>query len=377
MVNKASTDLRQACQTALASTTMSESKIKIGLTRGLVDGGEIFAQFSLSSTAHYQHLFTYISAICSREKVLAIYWFNRHDREFVLIHDNTSMDLCLVQSGLHEILYIITESCSKLHGYNSKHKPEPIQLKTSSPSSGPSPDTANLERSSEEDQPSSTQQGEQHIPLRKMKKSASLEWSYEHPPSVQEVSSRDESAFDMTARGERPTYYPYLEHYQPSYPARPKPHRTPTRTKRAEPKLNKYHSQSDQSDEAANAKEVDQFVEQEPPKRKKKAKRRANRAALEQKRQEIEMESFKEFASTVTADYLAEMCRERTETERASKASNGRRLIWVTLWLASFVYAWYNIALSIGVFMSKPTATKLNFYEAVQRRCHFPDRDHL
>ena len=50
-------------------------------------------------------------------------------------------------------------------------------------------------------------------------------------------------------------------------------------------------------------------MEQEPPKRKKKAKRRANRAALEQKRQEIEMETFKEFASTVTADYLAEMCR--------------------------------------------------------------------
>ena len=46
------------------------------------------------------------------------------------------------------------------------------------------------------------------------------------------------------------------------------------------------------------------------------------------------MESFKEFASTVTADYLAEMF---------AKASNGRRAIWVSLWLASFVYAWYNI----------------------------------
>ena len=46
-----------------------------------------------------------------------------------------------------------------------------------------------------------------------------------------------------------------------------------------------------------------------PPKRKKKAKRRANRAALEQRRAEIDMESFQEFASTVTADYLAEMCR--------------------------------------------------------------------
>ena len=63
------------------------------------------------------------------------------------------------------------------------------------------------------------------------------------------------------------------------------------------------------SDSDEDAKEADQFVEQDPPKRKKKAKRRANRAALEQKRQEIEMESFKEFASTVTADYLAEMCR--------------------------------------------------------------------
>ena len=63
------------------------------------------------------------------------------------------------------------------------------------------------------------------------------------------------------------------------------------------------------SDDDRNAKEADQFMEPEPPKRKKKAKRRANRAALEQKRQEIEMETFKEFASTVTADYLAEMCR--------------------------------------------------------------------
>ena len=61
------------------------------------------------------------------------------------------------------------------------------------------------------------------------------------------------------------------------------------------------------------------------------------RAALEQRREEMEpdeMESFKEFASTVTADYLAEMF---------AKASNGRRAIWVSLWLASFVYAWYNI----------------------------------
>ncbi|KAL5251585.1 hypothetical protein ACHWQZ_G017078 [Mnemiopsis leidyi] len=175
---------------------------------------------------------------------------------------------------------------------------------------------------------------------------------------------QDESAFDMTGRGERPTYYPYLEHYQPSYPARPKPHRTPTRSKRPEPKVNnKYHTHSDQSDDDRNAKEVDQFMEPEPPKRKKKAKRRANRAALEQKRQEIEMETFKEFASTVTADYLAEMC---------SKASNGRRLIWVSLWLASFVYAWYNIALSIGVYMSKPTATKLNFYEASSDGVTFP-----
>ena len=54
----------------------------------------------------------------------------------------------------------------------------------------------------------------------------------------------------MTGRGERPTYYPYLEHYQPSYPARPKPHRTPTRNKRPEPKVNnKYHTHSDQSGE--------------------------------------------------------------------------------------------------------------------------------
>ena len=57
-------------------------------------------------------------------------------------------------------------------------------------------------------------------------------------------------------------------------------------------------------------KEAETFLQNsEPPKRKKKAKRRANRAALEQKRQEIEMESFKEFASTVTADYLAEIFR--------------------------------------------------------------------
>ena len=111
MSSKVTTDLRLACQSALTTRNMPESKIKIGLTRGLVDGGEIFAQFSLSSSAHYQHLFTYISAICSREKILAIYWFNRHDREFVLIHDNASMDFCLVQAGLHEILYIITESC--------------------------------------------------------------------------------------------------------------------------------------------------------------------------------------------------------------------------------------------------------------------------
>ena len=54
------------------------------------------------------------------------------------------MDYCLVQSGLHEILYIITETGGKSAGYNSKHKPEPIQLKTSSPSSGPSPDTGKL-----------------------------------------------------------------------------------------------------------------------------------------------------------------------------------------------------------------------------------------
>ena len=51
--------------------------------------------------------------------------------------------------------------------------------------------TVNLERSSDEEQ-AAGQQAEQHIPLRKIKKSASLEWSYdnEQPPSVQEVSSR-------------------------------------------------------------------------------------------------------------------------------------------------------------------------------------------
>ena len=132
----------QTTSTTLTSpTTMPDSKIKIGLTRGLVDGGEIFAQFSLCSTAHFQHLYTYISAICAREKVLAVYWFSRLDREFVLIHDNGSLDQCLVQAGLHEILYVIAEKTDKLQGYNSKHKPDPIQLKTSSPSSGPSPDT--------------------------------------------------------------------------------------------------------------------------------------------------------------------------------------------------------------------------------------------
>ena len=125
---------------------MQESKLKIGLTRGLVDGGEIFAQFSLSSSAQYQHLFTYISAICTGEKVLAVYWFSRHDREFVLIHDNSTMNQCLAHAGLHEILYVITEGGpvgpKPQLGYNSKPKPDPVlQLKTSSPSSGPSPDT--------------------------------------------------------------------------------------------------------------------------------------------------------------------------------------------------------------------------------------------
>ena len=52
--------------------------------------------------------------------------------------------------------------------------------------------TANLERSSDEDRPGGNTQREEHIPLRKIKKSASLEWSYdnEQPPSVQEISSR-------------------------------------------------------------------------------------------------------------------------------------------------------------------------------------------
>eukprot|EP00116_Pleurobrachia_bachei_P012209 sb/3472471/ len=124
----------------------SETKIKIGLTRGLVEGGEIFAQFSLSTTAHFQHLYTYIKAICAQEKLLAVYWFSRNDREFVLIHDDGTLDQCLSNAGLHEILYVITE---QRPGYASNKisfkpvKPELIQLKTSSPSSGgPSPDTA-------------------------------------------------------------------------------------------------------------------------------------------------------------------------------------------------------------------------------------------
>ena len=57
------------------------------------------------------------------------------------------MNQCLANAGLHEILYVIAEGAgsavAKHHlGYNSKPKMDPVlQLKTSSPSSGPSPDT--------------------------------------------------------------------------------------------------------------------------------------------------------------------------------------------------------------------------------------------
>ena len=190
MASAVTTDLRLIYHAA--PPPVPDTKIKIGLTRGLVDSGEIFAQFSLSSTAQYQHLLSYISAICTREQILAIYWYSRADREFVLIHDNASLDQCLSHAGLHEILYIITNK-----GYKHKSAPQAasLQMKTSSPSSGPSPDTNNnLEASSEGETETGAGEEKWGGEVRKSGKGrgpGSMEWSYEVDQefSVQEVSS--------------------------------------------------------------------------------------------------------------------------------------------------------------------------------------------
>ena len=219
---KLSDDLRLICipkqshHRNMADT--ADNLVKIGLTRGLVDSGDIFAQFNLHSRATFHHIFHYICSVCPGEQLLAIYWYSRADKEFILIHDDRTLDICLGQSGLHEILYIITEVKPPLHvrsgdvthhratqGFNSfKHEPELEEIpasgprsnimKTSSPSTCPntSPDTALLsdqdnpeannhtsDEGSEELQSARKEESKKRSKKRKNQRVRSLDWSYE------------------------------------------------------------------------------------------------------------------------------------------------------------------------------------------------------
>ena len=153
-----------------------DSKIKIGLTRGLVEGGDIFAQFNLSNRAEFNDLIVYIGRMLPKEQILAIYWYSPVDKEFTLIHDSPTLKYCLSHCGLHEIFYLITELKPELVNGHSvlDHMSKSLingKFKTSSP------DTLNTRVSSDE--------YDDKIPVseldRKKMNSAtgSLEWSYE------------------------------------------------------------------------------------------------------------------------------------------------------------------------------------------------------